>query len=147
MDRWNSDQQLAFCTTTYGNAQGCAAVGFGSHEVPCRRRSLGHVPRSPSTEHDLPSSSLPNWKESVLIFPVSRNLGKNPSGTPRLRQNASVNTKPPSTVVLLAICDNHLSRRSQEFEGSGTMGKFHQHSSATEVDTGTEEMEERVLIK
>lgn len=53
---------------------------------------------------------VPNGKKSVLIFPASRKLGKNPSGTRSLRHCASVNTKPPLTVVFLAICDNHLSR-------------------------------------
>ena len=83
----------------------------------------------------------------MTIFPTSLNLGKNASGTESSSHRVSVNTNPPSAVVLLAICDNHPSRYSQEFEGSGFKGNFHEHSRVMKANIGAEEMGDRVLIR
>ena len=85
----------------------------------------------------------------LTILPTSPNLGNHTSGAHFSGHDVRVNTNPPSTVVFLAICANHMSKQFQLIgEGSG-WGKSHNivRPMMMEVNAGAEEMEHTVLMR
>ena len=67
-------------------------------------------PKPPKGLRPSPHRPFFRLRRSVMIFPTTLNLGNNTSGAQFSRYRVSVNTSPPSTVVLLALCTSHLSR-------------------------------------